>query len=322
MRLGRLAVLGVALMVAVVVAVVGLAPRPQTGLWLPTAAALGDIPAGRLALYQEAAARRCPALPPEAEGLPWPVLAAVGKVETDHGRVRAVSSAGARGPMQFLPSTWAAYGVDADGNGFADIDADIDAVHGAANYLCASGGGRTLTLRDAIFAYNHAQWYVDLVLSKAAEYAQLAASSISVSGDAVALAQNPRLRLTGPARADLEAGRLDGRLVALLSALTQRHVLYVSVFATGHSKYVAGTGSVSNHFCGQAADVFQVDGEAVRASSGASRRVTEELATLDGVLRPSEVGSPWADLSGLPGFFSNAAHQDHLHIGFGPRCPG
>lgn len=322
MRLGRLAVAGVAVLVAIVVGIVGLAPRPQTAQWLPTSTALGDIPEGRLALYQDAAGRRCPASPPAAEGLPWPVLAAIGKVETDHGRIRAVSSAGARGPMQFLPSTWAAFGVDADGDGVANIDSDVDAVHGAANYLCSSGGGRTLTLRDAIFAYNHAQWYVDMVLAKAAEYAQLAASSTTVSADAAALAQNPRLILTSPARGDLEAGRLDDRLVALLSALTQRHAMYVSVFSTGHSKYVAGTGSVSNHFCGQAADVFQIDGEAVRQSSVASRRFTEELAALTGVLRPSEVGSPWADLSPIPGFFSNAAHQDHVHIGFGPRCPG
>ena len=109
------------------------------------------------------AAATCP-------GLPWGVLAGIGQVETDHGRVKAISSAGAEGPMQFLPSTWAIYGVDGDGDGKADIFDQADAVYSAARYLCASGGGQPDTLYDSIYAYNHSDYYVRTVLSLAAQY--------------------------------------------------------------------------------------------------------------------------------------------------------
>jgi membrane-bound lytic murein transglycosylase B len=121
-----------------------------------------DSPAGLRTLYIRAAAT-CP-------GLPWGVLAGIGQVETDHGRVKAVSSAGAMGPMQFLPSTWAVYGVDGDGDGKADILDQADAIYSAARYLCASGGGQADTLYDAIYAYNHSDYYVRTVLGLAVQY--------------------------------------------------------------------------------------------------------------------------------------------------------
>ena len=114
-------------------------------------------------LYQ-LSARYCP-------GLSWTVLAAIGQVESGHGRNVGPSSAGALGPMQFLPATWAAYGVDGDGDGKADIMSAYDAVPAASLYLCRNGAGRGgQALYDAIFAYNHADWYVREVLDLAARY--------------------------------------------------------------------------------------------------------------------------------------------------------
>ena len=98
-------------------------------------------------------------------GVRWEVLAAINEIETDYGRNLAVSSAGAVGWMQFLPATWKLYGIDANQDGFKDPDNPVDAIFTAARYLRAAGAGQDL--RKAIFAYNHADWYVDSVLLRA-----------------------------------------------------------------------------------------------------------------------------------------------------------
>jgi Transglycosylase SLT domain len=92
----------------------------------------------------------------------WTVLAAINAVETDYGHDVHTSSAGAVGWMQFMPSSWREYGVDATGDGRADPDNARDAIFAAARLLAANGGGAHL--RRAVFAYNHADWYVTEVL--------------------------------------------------------------------------------------------------------------------------------------------------------------
>jgi cell wall-associated NlpC family hydrolase len=97
--------------------------------------------------------------------VPWQVLAAVNSVETNFGRDLSVSSAGAEGWMQFMPETWAQWGVDANHDGKKDPYDPRDAIFAAARYLRANGAPRDI--RRAIFAYNHANWYVDEVLQRA-----------------------------------------------------------------------------------------------------------------------------------------------------------
>ncbi|MFI0448733.1 lytic transglycosylase domain-containing protein [Actinomadura sp. 6N118] len=124
----------------------------------------GGRPGSYMDLYRQAATT-CP-------GLSWTVLAAIGQVESDHGRNAGRSSAGALGPMQFMPATWKAYGVDGDRDGKADIMNPYDAVPGAAKYLCANGAGKGgKQLYRAIWHYNHADWYVQKVLALAKAYA-------------------------------------------------------------------------------------------------------------------------------------------------------
>nr|WP_246851796.1 lytic murein transglycosylase [Patulibacter sp. SYSU D01012] len=121
-------------------------------------------------------------------GIRWEVLAAINEVETDYGRNLNVSSAGALGWMQFMPPTWAQYGVDANGDRDRDPYNPVDAIFAAARYLQAAGGERDL--RRAIFAYNHADWYVDDVLERARAIAALPSDVVgSLTG--LTLAQMP-----------------------------------------------------------------------------------------------------------------------------------
>ena len=129
-----------------------------------------NIPAGApatyLNLFKASAAKYCP-------GMSWTVLAAIGQIESGDGANNGPSSAGALGPMQFMPATWAEWGISGFGPpGPPDIMNPLDAIPSAARLLCAAGAGNPATLRGAIFAYNHATWYVDEVLALAGEYAK------------------------------------------------------------------------------------------------------------------------------------------------------
>jgi cell wall-associated NlpC family hydrolase len=185
----RVAVIAAAALLFFVVVIVGGIASWHTSstTFSPSSVAVADIPGNYLALYQRAAARY---------GVDWAVLAAIGKVECDHGRLDApgcnppgtTNGAGATGPMQFLGSTWragtppmtvprvgpptsmssAGYAADGDGDGLADVWNPPDAIAGAARLLRANGA--PANYRRAVYAYNPADWYVDAVLAKAKEY--------------------------------------------------------------------------------------------------------------------------------------------------------
>jgi murein DD-endopeptidase MepM/ murein hydrolase activator NlpD len=138
---------------------------PSYTLTEPGAAKLGvpnffidkfRIPPFLLPIYQAAGTQY---------GVRWEILAAINEIETDYGRNLNVSSAGAQGWMQFMPASWKAYGVDGNDDGLMDPYNPVDAIFAAARYLKAAGADQDL--RKAIFAYNHADWYVDSVLLRA-----------------------------------------------------------------------------------------------------------------------------------------------------------
>jgi len=112
---------------------------------LPAWRIVRPAPAARLLRYFERAER--------AYGIGWEYLAAINLVETGMGRIRGTSTAGAQGPMQFLPSTWATWGR-------GDINDPADAVMAAARYLAHDGGARPGGLADALFRYNNSRHYV------------------------------------------------------------------------------------------------------------------------------------------------------------------
>ena len=121
----------------------------------------------------------------------WEVLAAVMYVESKFGKVKSTSTAGAQGPMQFLPSTWNQYGMG------GDIQDPHDAILGAANYLRASGAPGDY--RRALFAYNHSRAYVDAVLLHANEMAKDRRNYfISYNWQVYVVTTKGDKRLTGP----------------------------------------------------------------------------------------------------------------------------
>ncbi|HEX2095791.1 MAG TPA: lytic murein transglycosylase [Solirubrobacterales bacterium] len=422
----------------------------------------GAVPAVLVPIYQRAAAAY--QLGPEGPS----VLAAINEIETAFGTNTNVSSAGALGWMQFMPETWAAYGVDANGDGEADPYDPEDAIHAAANYLSASGApGDWYT---AIFAYNHADWYVAEVLANAECYAGLgnAASGafdlapklqvlscvapkrwrkkipaeyldafesaaaryglgkrgvwmlaavarlesnfgrgmdpavlkrsgplgldgiewrrFAVDGDgdgrlrhadpddsAATLARliwsrgglraglfshnqakwyvdavkteadrlegrcesqrvewslalpnvviapinwNNLTILNEVAREDLEAGRIDPRIVGLLGAITQAHQLTISSLRSDHSMYTA-EGGVSNHYYGRAMDIAAVDGVSCTDVSPTApcAELGRTLAALPAPALPTELIYCF-DLDGPGPAFARSDHCDHIHAGY------
>lgn len=147
-----------------------------------TGAAGADIPPAMLELYREAATT--------CVGLPWTVLAAIGTIESDNGQSdlpgvqSGANAAGAEGPMQFLPATFAEYAEPVPIGG-ADPPSPYDptdAVYAAARLLCANGAAGGTDIAGAIFAYNHSTSYVQQVLTLAQSYGGIAATPVDLPG--------------------------------------------------------------------------------------------------------------------------------------------
>jgi hypothetical protein len=292
-----------------------------------SSAALADIPPTYLARYVTAAGT-CPALT-------WQLLAAIGKIESDHGRSSApgvqhgINRAGCcAGPMQFNltngpPSTWDTWGTGVR----AHVYDPAHAVPAAARKLCGDALARpeavgrdpcpqvlgSAALHTALKRYNNACWYVHEVVTLAGRYTR-AAPAPAPAGDPFvrALVANKRITTTtshgcDPA-VDLASGRLDLRVLA------ERHTIRLSCLRSGHSRFVKGTTRVSNHTVWRAVDIDMVDGRPVSRRSRASRALAVWLDGLDGPLRPSEVGSPFR--FGRRPYFTDEGHQSHVHIGY------
>ena len=172
---------GLVLLVAVVAtgAGAGIASLLGGGDTPPSATATADIPPAMLTLYRQAAAT-CP-------GLPWTVLAAIGTVESGNGTSTlpgvhsGANSAGAEGPMQFEPATFSQYDepIPPGGANPPSPYNPTDAIYAAARDLCANGGQNGADLAAAVYAYDHASWYVTEVLDLAHTYGQTQAQTVA-----------------------------------------------------------------------------------------------------------------------------------------------
>jgi len=325
-------------------------PDPSTwGSWCspePSAAA-GEIPAPLLDTYQQVGAEY---------GLPWSLLAAIGYIESRHTpdaigppldggpNVRAIPASAygiglhgdrrwerAVGMMQFLPGTFATY---RDRGIVEDPRDPADAVTAAAAYLTDSGAPEDL--RGALLRYNNSTKYVQDVLDAAARYdvdgaiptdcamphyvdlADLSADPAAI----IAAAEAGHIGLDDRNRRDVLHPSTDPRVLAIMALIGQQHSFDVSVMREGHYKCIGGGNGtcgprgVSNHWYGRAVDIHTLDGVRVSRSNQAAHALVGQLHDMAGPLRPDEVGGPFGTYTSSPGWFTDANHQGHLHIGW------
>ena len=191
-----------------------------------------------LALWQQAGADY---------GVPWQVLAAINKIESNFGRNEGPSSAGAIGWMQFMPSTWMRWGVDASGDGVADPWNATDAIFSAARYLAAAGASTDLS--RAIFAYNHADWYVNEVISLANLFEQNGAFAFSLDrmqtnlDDARQAVADAAARLDRAAAREAKAALLSDRLALEPAVAKARNALAAARHALAQAQQASAAAS-------------------------------------------------------------------------------
>jgi membrane-bound lytic murein transglycosylase B len=304
------------------------------------------VPAELLPLFQAAGAEY---------GVPWEVLAAINEIETAYGRNAHMSSAGAIGFMQFMPSTWRRWGRDADGDRRRDPRNPADAIFSAARYLHAAGAAHDLG--RAIFAYNHAGWYVDEVLHRARELAGLDTDRVAAltdhaltqhralyevagspffgpgvleptAGQALLMTtrqltrrvlNDDRIDIYACGRQDIEDGRIDRRVLATLLFLAESgYRLQISSLDCGHSRLTT-SGNVSAHSYGAAVDIAAVNGIPILGHQGPGSitdEVVHRLLDLQGLMRPAQIISLMT-VDGATNTLALPDHDDHIHVGFG-----
>ncbi|MDX6679719.1 MAG: hypothetical protein QOE31_3771 [Solirubrobacteraceae bacterium] len=328
-------------------------PASWTSLTPLTLRAFGvkgfPIPPALLPIYQAAAAQY---------GVPWEILASINEIESDFGRNAGVSSAGALGWMQFIPSSWKRWGTDGDADRRRDPRDPVDAIFAAARYL--HGAGARTDLPKAIFAYNHAGWYVDKVVERAREFAGLdpmlvaALSSRALRedsrhyrargnpfagdgaiepspGQALLLTKHQLSRIVlhsddihvyPGGRRDVADGHVDRRVLATLVFLARSGLKpTVSCLMTGHALRTT-SGNISAHSYGHAVDISAIGGVPIAGHQGAesiTAKTLGRLVRMQGFLRPNQIISLMT-VDGEDNTLAMSDHDDHIHVGF-PRVP-
>ncbi|MEY2515714.1 MAG: hypothetical protein QOJ89_3072 [bacterium] len=307
------------------------------------------IPPFLLPIYEAAAAQY---------GVPWQVLASINEIETNFGRNASVSSAGAMGWMQFIYSSWKRWGTDSDADGRRDPRNPVDAVFAAARYLHDAGAAKNLP--KAIFAYNHASWYVEQVIERAREFAGLdktlvAALSERALREDTKLYRAPGNPFAGPdaiepragqallltkrqltrmvlhsddievypgGRQDIVAGHIDRRVLATLVFLARSGLKpTVSCLMTGHS-LLTTSGNISAHSYGHAVDISAINGVPIIGHQGTGSITAKTLAKLVRLQGYLEPNQiiSLMTVDGHDNTLAMGDHNDHIHVGF-PRVP-
>jgi len=275
----------------------------------PSQTATDTIPAEYLALYEQAGV---------AFGIPWELLAGIGKVECDHGQSTdpacweegVTNSAGAGGPMQFLASTWAEYGISPDGDNPPDRWDPADAVFSAANYLRASGAPGNIPA--AVYAYNHSQAYVNEVIAYMNTYTQEADSVAPIAGSTGSTAAEDAVTYAlGQIGTPYEWGAEDPGVAFDCSGLTQAayQATGITLPRTAQAQYDAGPPVPAGQplepgdlaFFGQ--DASAVDHVGIVSTNQAGEAEMIDAPHTGAQVReepfPTTPGTPWGDLTYL-----------------------
>jgi hypothetical protein len=289
--------------------------------------------------------------------VPWQVLASINEVESAWGRNQGPSSAGAIGWMQFMPSTWKRWGMDANGDGIRNPHDPVDAIFSAARYLHAAHADDDLG--HAVFAYNHANWYVEDVVRRAIELGQIREdvltalvekgrhqakairrvtgsrglidrhAQIQSLGQAMLLGDRRLRRLVldthsikiyGCGREDVAHKVIDRRVLEVLRFLVGHNLKpTVTSLRCGHGYYTT-SGNVSEHSSGDAVDISAINGIPILGHQGPGS-ITEltirALLKLGGAMKPHQIISLMT-FDGATNTLALPDHANHIHIGFAP----
>ena len=247
-------------------------------------------------------------------------MAAVARLESDFGRGMTPETTGETGPMGLEPDQWKRFGVDGDGDGLVTRDSPWDGVATFARMIWAEG-----SVEKALFAHNHAAWYVEAVTRDAKRLAGECEKSKSAwtilyprpTTNATEINWDNLQILNPIAQADLENGRIDPRVINLIAYLTARYRILVSSLRSDHGMLTT-SGNVSNHYYGRALDIAAVNGVPCTDMSYDSpcSQVGRLLVALPAGARPTELIYGY-DLDGPGPAFAMADHRDHIHAGFG-----
>lgn len=292
---------GIAAGLAFVLVVMTMSIGAAVGGQQPTLAPMvvADVPPLYLQLYVSAA---------QQNKLDWAILAAIGFIETGHGSGGkcATSSAGARGPMQFMPATWKTYGKG------GDICDPADAIPATARYLVASGAPKDY--HAAIWAYNHSEVYYRQVMDKAQEYRATATMPASGQSQAGPISGSWLANVPGT------QAQCDARIVPNIVMLLARYHAWVSdcYAPTGHE-------SSGEHPLGLAVDLTPANGNWADMERLARFAGWRPSCASSGCAGQTHTAFRFVGYNGLPGHgdLAHAGSNAHLHLSFshGPGRP-
>ncbi|HEX3608716.1 MAG TPA: lytic murein transglycosylase [Solirubrobacterales bacterium] len=290
-----------------------LIPKQQELVCSPADGSRESIPDDYMKAFQDAAGRY-----DLGQGGVW-ALAAVARVESNFGKGMSAEALDTVGPLGITEDNWKQYAVDGDGDGKVRRQSPADSAATLARMIWAAGD-----LRAGLFQQNHAEWYVDAVLSDAEAMAgscqvKTVAYSVALPGPTNAAINWSNVELSNSLEmVDIKSGAIDPRILNILGAISQQHQIRISALRSDHSKFTS-SGNISNHYYGRAMDIAAIDGVPCTDVSpdGPCGTIARQLGALPAGQEPTELIYCFdPDGPANPNGFAQADHCDHVHVGF------